>query len=266
MRGKFKFNDNFVYKMPAHFGGYPFYPVRTVYGDMTGINVQFETEQDTLLQIIPEDFELREPLVNVQYSNCRDVDWMAGGEYRLIQITTPVKYMGNSEGLMGEYALVVWENKTCPIIGGREEDGVPKIFADIASERHVGDHWFTSASYESCTFLKLDFHKKDEVSKKDIEKINEHPKINLFGWRYLPNLGKGGSTLSHATLYPQEMTARQIWTGEGEIQWTQLAQEQHPLQWKIINTLAGLPIVKYTNAMMIKGSARLNVGDSKILP
>lgn len=266
MRGKFKLRDDYVYKMPVHFGGYPFYPVRTEYRDMLIIILKYETKPEALLQYIPEDFELQEPVVAIQFSNSRDVDWMSGGEYRLIQTTAPVKYLGNPEGLCGDYALVIWENKTCPIIGGREEDGVPKLFADIASERHVGDHWFTAASYESCTFLTIDFQKKGELSQKDIGKINEHPKVNLFGWRYMPNLGKGGATLSHATLYPQEMVAKQSWVGEGSVRWTQLTPEQHPSQSHIIKALAELPLVKYTDAMMIKSSARLNVGDSKILP
>ena len=266
MRGKFKLRDDYVYKMPVHFGGYPFYPVRTEYRDMLIIILKYETKPEALLQYIPEDFELQEPIVTIQFSNSRDVDWMSGGEYRLIQITAPVKYLGNPEGLCGDYALVIWENKTCPIIGGREEDGVPKLFADIASERHFGDHWFTAASYESCTFLTIDFQKRGELSQKDIGKINEHPKVNLFGWRYMPNLGKGGATLSHATLYPQEMAAKQVWIGEGSVQWTQLTPAQHPSQSHIIKALAELPLVKYTDAMMMKCAARLNVGDSKILP
>ncbi|NLI96372.1 MAG: acetoacetate decarboxylase family protein [Synergistaceae bacterium] len=266
MRGRFKFQDDWIYKMPVHFGGHAFYPVRVVYGDMTCLRVGFETDPEKLLPLIPEDFELLKPRVNVQYANCREVDWMAGGDYRLIQVSAPVRYMGNSEGLVGEYALVVWENKTCPIIGGREEDGVPKIFADIAMERHNGDHWFTAASYESVNFLKLDFQKKGEMSEEAIAEINKNPKVNLFGWRYLPNLGKGGATLSHATLYPQESTVKQAWTGEGAVTWTKVAPDEHPLQWTIINTLADLPVLKVADAMMMKTVARLNVGDSRILP
>lgn len=266
MRGKFTINDDLVYKMPVHFGGESFYPVRTVYGDMTCMCVQFETVKESLLKLIPDDFYLLEPLINVQFANCRDVDWMSGGEYRLIQLSAPVRYAGNSEGLVGEYVLVIWENKACPIIGGREEDGMPKIFADIASERHTGDHWFTAASYENNTFLNLDFLKQRELNKDEICEINEHPKVNNFGWRYLPNLGRGGAALSQATLYPQEMIATQVWTGEGSIKWTPLSLEQNMLQFRIISTLAQLPVVKYTTAQIIKGSSRLNVGDSKILP
>ncbi|WP_367363435.1 acetoacetate decarboxylase family protein [Mesotoga sp.] len=80
-KGKFVFNADFIYKMPVHFGGAPFYPVRVVYGaDNTVISVDYETDENALLSYIPEDFELKEPVVSVQYTNCRDVDWMIGGE------------------------------------------------------------------------------------------------------------------------------------------------------------------------------------------
>ena len=59
MRGKFKFQDDYVYKMPVHFGGYPFYLVRTEYRDMLGITIQYETTPEALLQYIPEDFDLQ---------------------------------------------------------------------------------------------------------------------------------------------------------------------------------------------------------------
>jgi len=265
-KGKFVFDADFIYKMPAHFGGDPFHPIRVVYGDNTVISVDYETDEDALLNYIPEDFELKEPVVNVQYTNCRDVDWMIGGEYRLIQVTTPVKYVGNSEGLEGVYALVVWENKTCPIIGGREEDGVPKVFADISSERHLENHWFVAASYEQFTFLRIDLQRGDEVSEENLTELNKNPKINLFGWRYLPNLGKGGATLSHATLYPQEMVLKKMWIGTGSVEWTGLSYEQHPLQTRIIRSLEALPIKRVTSASMAQGIVRLNVGDSRILP
>lgn len=265
MKGKFKFKDDYVYKMPVHFGGAPFYPWSVVHEDTLTIIVQYETDPKALVQYLPTVFELREPIVSVMYCNSREVVWMSNGEYRLIQVSIPVKYKGKSEEISGDYALVVWENKTCPIIGGREEDGVPKIFADIASERHVGDHWFTAASYESCTFLQIDMNKKNELPPQVIKQINKNSRVNLFSWRYLPNIGKGGAALSQATLYPQEMNVKQAWNGEGSIRWTKLTPEQHPLQHNIIAALADLPVVKYTNAMLSRGMVKLNVSDSRTL-
>ncbi len=265
MRGQFSFKDNFVYKMPVHFSGHLFYPVRVVYGDMTCVSVPFETDPSRLVRFIPEDFELTAPRVDVQYSNCRDVDWMAGGEYRLIQASVPVKYVGNGEGLVGDYVLVIWENKACPIIGGREEDGMPKIFADIPSERHRGEHWYTGASYEGSSFLSLDFHRREEL-RLEPGAADNHRKVNFFGWRYLPNLGRGGAALSHATLYPQEMTLERMWTGDGRLSWTDLGEERYPVLWKVAGELAALPVVRWLEGSMFKGSARLNVADSRALP
>jgi len=266
MRGKFTLKDDYVYKMPVHFGGHPFVPVRTVYGEMTSIAISFATDIDRLAEFIPDAFEILEPKVIVQYANAREVEWMAGGEYRLIQASVPVKYLGNDEGLTGEYVLVIWENKACPIIGGREEDGMPKIFADIAVERHGGDHWFTRASYECNTFLQIDFWKQGEVNEAAMAQATKNPGINYFAWRYLPNLGRGGATLSHATLYPQQVFLKQMWYGEGKLTWTELTEEQHLLQCGIIRAMSRLPVVKYFGAAMAKASAQLNVGDSRILP
>ncbi|MGI6783398.1 MAG: acetoacetate decarboxylase family protein [Aminivibrio sp.] len=265
MRGQFRFEEDHVYKMPVHFGGEPFFPVRTVYGDMTAIAVSFETEMGELARIIPEDFEITDPAVNVQFANCRDVDWLSGGEYRLIQFSVPVRFCGEDEEIEGEYPLVIWENKACPIIGGREEDGMPKIFADIASERRVGDRWFTLASYECSTFLSLEFNRGRELFGRELDEINRGGKMNYFGWQYIPNLGRGGAALSRPTLYPQEMKAHQGWIGEGAIEWTVYPPEHNLLQAKIVASLAGLPVVKYRGGMMLKGAARLNVGDSRVL-
>jgi len=267
MRGKFSMKKDWVYKMPAHFLGAPFYPYRAIYPDMLAIEVSYETDAERLLQYLPDVFELRTPVVSIQYSNCRDVEWMSGGDYRLIQVTIPTTFKGegDTQNLDGDYALVVWENNTWPILGGREEDGVPKIFADIARERHVGEHWFTAASYESRTFLTIDFERKAQASQDTLEKLKEQSKINPFGWRYLANLGKGGAALSQATLYPQEVLIRQLWTGEGSVQWTKLLPHWHPGQYSIIQAFAELPIIRYNEAKMMVCSASLNVGDSRVL-
>ena len=265
MKGKFRLEDDLVYKMPVHFGGEPFYPVRTVYGDMTTLSISFETREDALIKIIPEDFDLTSPTVNVQFADCRDVDWLSGGEYRLIQASVPVRYAKNGETLDGEYVLVIWENKACPIIGGREEDGMPKIFADIASLRHSGEHWFTAAGYENNTFLRIDITRGEELHDEELKLLNEHMKVNYFGWRHIPELGKAGAALSHATLYPQEAKIGKAWECDGKIDWLKFDLEMNIQQFRIISAMSGLPVLKYKKALMMKGSARLNVGDSRSL-
>ena len=89
--------------------------------------------------------------------------------------------------------------------------------------------------------------------------------MNCFGWRYIPELGKAGTALSHATLYPQEMKTDKAWEGEGSIEWLKFDPEMNMLQFRIISEMSRLPILKYERAMMLRGYARLNVGDSRSL-
>jgi acetoacetate decarboxylase len=56
---------------------------------------------------------------------------MAGSGYNVIEVSAPVRFHGQRDRVDGQFALVVWENKTEPILGGREQTGIPKIYADI---------------------------------------------------------------------------------------------------------------------------------------
>jgi hypothetical protein len=244
MRGKFVFNDDCVYKMPVHFGGGPFTPVRTVYGDMTGITLSFETAPESLLALLPEDFELLEPKVNVQFANAREVDWMSGGEYRLIQASSPARYLGNAEELEGEYVFVIWENKACPILGGREEDGMPKIYADIASERHYGDEWFTAASYESHTFLSIEFSRKEELKKRGNRTAQRPFEGQLLRVALPPQPWERGSVPEpRHSLSPGNDREERLERGR-EAALDSPDCGKHPLQARIISTLAALPVRK----------------------
>lgn len=43
---------------------------------------------------------------------------------------------------------MVWENNTTPILGGREQTGIPKIYADIEDLHILKPHYATIASFE----------------------------------------------------------------------------------------------------------------------
>lgn len=47
--------------------------------------------------------------------------WMAGGHYILVAVQVPVPHTQNRESIEEGYVLVVWENKTIPILGERIE-------------------------------------------------------------------------------------------------------------------------------------------------
>jgi acetoacetate decarboxylase len=263
----FKFSETATYFMPAHFGGHEGPTPAVTYHDMTSIMVSYETDPGLLAQYIPEAFQLTQPVVTIQYGMCRAVDWLAGGAYNLITVGVPVACAQDREHLEGLYVLVIWENKTAPILNGREQSGMPKIFADIEDHHQLGDRVFTNASYEGSAFLRMDFRKTKPLGPEELTVLNQQSgKVNAFGWRYIPNTGRPGAALSHATLYPQELPSTEAWLGEGRFQWEAPTPEQHPTQAHIIQALSQLPIKAYRDCMMTHGSVVLRNDLARQLP
>lgn len=263
----FRFSEDLCYFMPAHFGNREGPPRRWTYDDVTSISISYETDADQLSKYVPEGFELTQPVLMLDYEMNRGVEWMAGGSYNIICAQVPVVCKLAAQRLEGWFALVVWENKTCPILPGREITGIPKIFADIQDHHQLAERAFTNASYEGATFLRMDFRITRSMTPEELAERNESQRqVNWFGWRYIPNIGKPGAALSHATLYPVGAAFKTGWIGDGRIQWTPLTREQHPTQAHIIEALAGLPIKAYLHSEMALKTGFLRDDLARALP
>jgi acetoacetate decarboxylase len=256
----FKFDDNKCYRMPAFFGGADYNPAGLTYRDVVGMNYAITTEGDRLADFLPEGFELLRPELRISYLQSREIEWMAGSGYNLVDISVPVRFQGRRDRLEGDFGLVVWENKTAPIIGGREESGVPKIFADIEDLHKIQQNYFTSVSYEGNTFLRLELLEAQPVDPQPLSGDRA-----LMNWRYIPNVGGPGAALSQPVLYPQRTEIASAYAGRGTVQWTQLTWAQNPTQWHIIKALAELPVLELAPAVLVKGAAILYANQSRVL-
>lgn len=247
----FHFDDDYTYRMPAHFGGVKGGDLRDLqYDDVTSIAISYLTDEAQLAQYVPDAFEILEPWLNIEYQKCCGVQWMGGGEYTLVAVMTPVRHL--SSGTVGAFALVVWENKTAPILGGREETGIPKIFADIPDYHLLGGHAMAHVSHEGRAFLELDVQLDAELSAEEIAARNGNGRIEQMGWRHIPNIGRPGAALSHATLYPVEVTYLSGGSGAGTVTWTRMEYLQNPMQCRIIAALADLPVIEYRQGVFAK--------------
>lgn len=262
----FKLDKNFTYNMPAHFGGVKFDSEAKVTQKATTILINYETDQDLLENYIPGVFKLLTPEVQIMFSKFTEINWMLGGHYNLIDVSVPVRFNGKNDELEGNYSLVVWENKTAPILGGREQTGIPKIFADIEDLHILKPHYTTTASYDGNTFLNMYFEATDELTGDELEYIKSMSlSSNTIGWRYIPKVGAPGAELSQFILYPQGMEIKTAQVGNGSLKWTQLDPMQNAAQFHIINSLAALPIKKITGALLTEGIAILRAFGARVI-
>ncbi len=240
----FQIQDDCTYLMPVHFGGGRFDPDRVVSQRTTTIAMSYETDKNLLEQYIPEGFELISPEIQVIYSKFTEIDWMQGGSY----------------------TLVVWENKTAPILGGREQTGIPKIYADIEDPHILKPRYLTNASYEGSTFLNLEFEAEEEITGAGLEEIRSRfSSVNTIGWRYIPKVGAPGAELSQFVLYPQGMKVERAVAGKGNLKWTTLSPMQNPVQYYIVNSLAALPVEKIGQSVMFEGQTFLHAMGARVI-
>ncbi|MDD3574677.1 MAG: acetoacetate decarboxylase family protein [Methanospirillum sp.] len=261
--------DGLTHRMPAHLIFYDpsqggLYP----YDDVTTLELWYKTDIEPLRKIIPEEFELLAPIITITYQKCNGVQWMGGSEYSLVTVSTPVRYMETEEPVEGVFHHVLWEDKTAPIIGGREEAGMPKVFADIPEYRRLEKTIFFNVSHEGKAFLELELLLDKAFSAEEIAKMNENNgRLIQLGWRYIPKVGPfPGADLSQATYYPVDNEYSSGSSLTGTVKWTEPAYYQHPAQHAIISVLAAIPILEYIQGSFKKGKSCMRMDLARTLP
>jgi len=262
----FRPQDDFTYLMPVHFGGGRFDPGTLVTQKTMGLAINYETDRDLLENYIPEGFELLAPVVEVAFNKFTEINWLHGGQYNLINVAAPVRFHGKRDEIDGDYTLVVWENKTAPILGGREQTGIPKIQADIEDLHVLRPHYATNVSYEGNTFLRMDFEAASPVTGRDLDALkSQFASMNTLGWKYIPKAGAPGAEISQFILYPQGVEVDTAQAGTGSLEWIEQTPMQNPAQYYIINSLASLPVKRVTQAVLMEGRAVLHAMGARVI-
>ena len=266
MRTMFRIDETLDYTMPAHFGGTELVPGHVATQRVTALVIAYETDRALLEAFVPEAFALRAPEVQVMFATFAEVNWLAGARYNLVNVSAPVRFDGTTDHLDGDYTLVTWENSTEPILRGREQSGVPKVYAEIQDLRGPGPHSSTNASFAGATFLSLDFESAGPLSGEALEEVRAGmATLNTIGWRYIPRINGPGGDLSQFVLFPQGLDLERAESGTGSLRWTALSWVQHPTQHRIIGGLAALPIRRVTRAVLGEGTGVLDRLGSRVL-
>lgn len=104
-----------------------------LYPKTESLVLQYKSDPEAIYFLLPECYlPTKEPIVTVIFNYFNGLDFMAGGEYRTATIQVSAQFKGKSDNVEGDYILVMFENDTLPIICGREDLGVPKMYADIS--------------------------------------------------------------------------------------------------------------------------------------
>jgi hypothetical protein len=240
-----------MHRMPTVFGpsvgprqgpdGRP-YPPRAA-GAQRVIVMSFvvRSEAEPLTRLLPDGVALSgEPRVRISASWLEDVGWLAGRGYNVLSVQIPSRVERGSGMVEGEFAAVLWENLADPIITGREELGMPKIYAEISPLYRDGDQVQCTASWDGYIF----FEGRIRGLAAQPREVGERSSPVTLNHKYQPRTGEWGvADADYITCSPAEsVLVTSLERGEGQVTFRSATWQQLPTLAHIVNVLADLPL------------------------
>lgn len=279
----FEFKPNVRYRMPVFFGpasgprqkhdGTPWSAAETGVANIQWATMAYRSDRAKLEALLPKGCELNgEPLVYVTLSYFRNLYWLAGRGYGMLNVELPVIYTGKSETIEGGLCLAIWEGRPDAITTGREELGFPKLYADIPDVRLAPQSGAIrgEASWLDFKFCELEMHGFEEEAAP--RKMLLGAKGGPMHFKYMPRtgtFGTGGADACYMTtsspLPGVQADASPIklgdadfkkWKGTGgSIKWNRATFEQLPTTFHVVNGVAALDVLEVVSVEMIEFSA-----------
>lgn len=244
----------------------------------TSISVSFLTDPNQLEALLPPNLFLgEEPVVSVTASYIKEIEWLAGRGYNTLGVSFPAKFKGEKDNASGNFLTVLWENLTDPILTGREEIGFSKIYCELPEPKIYRGETACQASWMGFKFMDLTV--KNMVSvKMDDASVSSNSSDNgaLTGtlhYKYIPKTGGhpgswGEKDVSYTVMTPasnSNQVVKEMWKGNGEVNFHPARWEDLPTQYTIVNTFSQLKIIEYRGSTIMKTIGAKDLSDQRIL-
>ena len=236
--------------------------LRYHYGEIENIAIQYQTDLSAIEPLLPDCYKPTDkPTVTVWFGNNNHVDFMGDRGYRIAAVQVAVRFDGKKDHLEGDYVVVMFENNTIPIVGGREQSGVPKIYADIPEfTREPDGHLRCEALLwgQSLVRMELDPLKKQNpiVRMAASRIINSRPWLT---YKYIPSF-IGPPDVEYPMIFPSNIKIQELWMGKfGQLSFGDLRKCDHfPRYWiRLLEVLNTLPIRSVDQTVRFCGSSIL---------
>jgi acetoacetate decarboxylase len=231
---------------------------RHVYSSVESLMLQFETDPDAIPPLLPEPFKPgKTPIVNVLFNDNNGVDFMAGRGYRFAAISVSAEFHGKDAQLEGGYVLAMPENRTLPIITGREWLGMPKFFTDISSIRVMenGNLRCEASLWGHLLFgieISSPLKKQNAIIRRAAS--SQSTKTPAFGYKYIASLN-GPPDADYPTVMWSDNSIEHLELGKSGKFYVGNPSEQDVGYFKpFIDALSSLPVRKVTQVAHSRGS------------
>ncbi|MCU1397120.1 MAG: hypothetical protein JWN62_229 [Acidimicrobiales bacterium] len=230
----------------------------------TVLRTSFETEPAALAALLPRHFTLSgPPTISISASYLEDIGWLAGRGYNIMSVDVPVTHVGPDGTVHATSTLVVWESLADPIITGREELGIAKLYADIPALVLEGSRAVATAGWLGYEFLRLEV--SDLVDRPAPPVVATGPVLHH---KYIPRTGEwGAADVDYVTMTsgrPVEILERRI--GSAAVSIADATWEDLPTLHHIVSRLRALPVLSVGKGSLVVSKMDFDGRDQTIVP
>ena len=198
----------------------------------------------------------------------KEIEWLAGRGYNTFGVSVPATYKGQRDIVHGDFTLVLWENMADPIITGREDLGIAKLYCEIPEPQIIGDKVICRASWDGCQFASLVLSGVKEITPEELPE--PLPSEGDLHYKYIPKTSAPGEAdVAYPVLTPAEWTnvkIDQAMVAENAVcNFRESTWEELPTLVHIVNTLSALTLGDCVEAKLFKSHGSKDLSDQRIL-
>ncbi|RMJ27116.1 FAD binding domain-containing protein [Aspergillus sp. HF37] len=268
---------NPYWRMPVAFGPIPG-PRQTHLGvprngtksTFTTASIKFKTSRTVLQSLFPpgrKGWRFAKPdtvaYASFSQTTLANMEWLGGSGYKLIGLYVHgVEYVkDDGSAIKGTYLPVLFESLADPIVSGREELGMPKLYSSVDVYRRAGSYRVRTG-WEGAlwgNFLLEDLVESDLKTATDGEADADG---GILTYRYLPKTGRANKGISaeeypvfepFSSARPTPRPQKVYTTKKASFEIDPVNRGQLPTLHHIISRLAEVPVYDIVEAKVVEG-------------
>lgn len=249
------------------------------------ISIRFKTSRTYLETLLPPGFSFTSPgtlaFASISCTTLDGMTWLGGGGYShcglYIHGVNYTKRDGSK--LHGTFIAVLFENLADPIVTGRDELGMPKLFCDIAAKAE-GSEASVSLSWrgaEFCSMRVTDLSEEQPAAETNGQNAQQQPappppppEQGQFAHRYVPAVGEPGKADADYAVFiptPEESSdapkPETLVSKSASLDFEERDLQTLPTLQNVAKGLANMPIYGTEEAKVVRGLGVSDVGGAK---
>ena len=268
------------WRMPIAFGPMPG-PRQTTSGldrhkvseqsTFTTASIKFKTSRTMLQNLFPpgrSGYRFKSPgtvaYASFSQTTLGKMDWLGGSGYNHLGLYIHgVEYhKKNGEIISGTYMPLLFESLTDPIVSGREELGMPKLYSSIEVHRRSNSYRI-NAGWEGAIWGNFRWEDLQEIDPSTQSgKISGEDDDGVLVYRYIPMVGaenKGKADVEYPVFDPFKAATpkpnpQRVWqTSKASFKIDAMDGEALPTMHHIISRLEELPVYEVVGGKIVEG-------------